>query len=216
MIKNNWEWQTDNELQLFEITLNIEFFKKYAQREDYYIEKFMNAIENKTPSLLSADNLTITPEILDIINKIIDCKRDGIYKEMFLESKIIQLLLLQLEQICCNSIKQKLNVKKMDLLKMYEVRDIILSDLKKPFLLKELANQVGTNEFTLKKSFKIIFGTSVFRYLNEIKMQKAQSMLLQQNLTIKQVSELIGYKNATHFTTAYKKKYGILPSMIKK
>jgi AraC-like DNA-binding protein len=214
--KTNWEWQADNELQLFEVTMKTEFFKKYVSKKDPYISLFIDAIEKQIPSCLINENLTATSEMIGIIKEITNCERKGIYKNMFLEAKIIQLLLLQLEQLCCNNCPIKCHLKKSDTAKMYQVRDIILDNLKHPFSLKELAHLVGTNEFTLKKGFKTIFGTTVFGFLNDIKMEKAQNLLTEQELTITQVAELVGYKNATHFTTAFKKKYGTLPSALKK
>jgi AraC-like DNA-binding protein len=214
--KTSWEWEANNELQLFEVSLKIDFLKKYVSKKDPYISLFIDAIEKKIPSCLLNKNLKATSEMLVIIKKITDCEREGIYKKMFIEAKIIQLLLLQLEQLCCNNCPIKCQLKNSDTLKMYQIRNIILSNLTKPFSLKELANQVGTNECTLKKGFKTIFGTTIFGFLNDVKMEKAQNLLIEQELTITQVAELVGYKNATHFTTAFKKKYGTLPSVLKK
>jgi AraC-like DNA-binding protein len=214
--KTNWEWQTDNELQLFEVTIKIDFLKKYLSKKDPHISLFIDAIEKQFPSLLTKENMKTTSEMIAIIKEITNCEREGIYKKMFVEAKIIQLLLLQLEQLCCNNCHIKCQLKKSDTAKMYQVRDIILYNLKQPFSLKELAHQVGTNEFTLKKGFKTIFGTTVFGFLNDVKMEKAQNLLTEKELTITQVAELVGYKNATHFTTAFKKKYGTLPSALKK
>jgi AraC-like DNA-binding protein len=214
--KTSWEWQADNELQLFEVTMKTDFFKKYVSKKDPYISIFIDAIEKKIPSCLMNENLTATSEMISIIKEITNCEREGIYKKMFVEAKIIQLLLLQLEQLCCNKCPIKCQIKKSDTAKMYQVRDIILNNLRQPFSLKELAHLVSTNEFTLKKSFKTIFGTTVFGFINDIKMEKAQKLLTQQELTVTQVAELVGYKNATHFTTAFKKKYGTLPSALKK
>jgi AraC-like DNA-binding protein len=214
--KTSWEWQANNELQLFEVTLKIDFFKKYVSKKDPYISLFIDAIEKQIPSCLINENLTVTAEMIAVIKEITDCEREETYKKMFVEAKIIQLLLLQLEQLCCNNCPIKCQLKNSDTLKMYQVRNIIISNLKKPFSLKELAHQVGTNEFTLKKGFKTIFGTTVFGFLNDLKMEKAQNLLTEQELTITQVAELVGYKNATHFTTAFKKKYGTLPSALKK
>jgi AraC-like DNA-binding protein len=214
--KTNWEWQTDIELQLFEVSIKTDFLKKYVSKEDPLIAKFIDAIEKQLPSCLTNENLITTSEMIGIIKEITDCERENIYKEMFIEAKIIQLLLLQLEQLCCNNCLEKCQLKKSDTHKMYLVRDIILNNLKQPLSLKELANQVGTNEFTLKKGFKTVFGSTVFGFINDIKMEKAQNLLTKQELTITQVAELVGYKNATHFTTAFKKKYGTLPSALKK
>ncbi|WP_306352722.1 helix-turn-helix transcriptional regulator [Flavobacterium sp. '19STA2R22 D10 B1'] len=214
-VKNNWEWESNDDLKLFEVYIKIDFFKKYICENESYLKPFTSAVKNKTNAVLAKENLTITPEMYTTIENIVNCNRKGAYKKMFFEAQIIQLLLLQLEQVCCNNCAIKCSLKKSDINKMHQVKEIMLSNLNSPHTLLELAHQVGTNEFTLKKGFKTIFGNTVFGYLNDAKMAKAQKMLIEQGLSVTQVAEQVGYKNATHFTTAFKKKYGILPSTLK-
>jgi len=73
-----------------------------------------------------------------------------------------------------------------------------------------------TNEFTLKKGFKEVFGTTVFGFWNELKMQESKNLLLEHKLTVAEVSEKIGYKNPQHFSTAFKQYFGISPSRLKR
>lgn len=214
--QKNWEWKSNSQLELFEITLTIDFLKKYIPNGETQIKPFLEAVKSQKTGCLFRQNFIITLEMLAIIKEIIHCKRLGTYKKMHLEAKIIQLLLLQLEQLCCNKCLVKCSLKKNESDKMHIAKEIILANIKNPLSLKELAHQVGTNEFTLKKDFKTIFGTTVFGYLNDFKMEKALKLLTEEGQTVTQVAEIIGYKNATHFTTAFKKKYGILPSALKK
>lgn len=210
--KKNWEWKSDNQLELFEINLTVDFLKKYIPNQETEIKQFLNAIKNQNTCCLFNQNFTITSDMSIIIKEIIHCKREGDYKKMHLEAKVIELLLLQFEQLCCN----KCPLKKPESDKMHVAKALILANIKNPLSLKELAHQVGTNEFTLKKDFKTIFGTTVFGYLSDFKMEKALKLLTEDRQTVTQVAEIIGYKNATHFTAAFKKKYGILPSALKK
>lgn len=91
---------------------------------------------------------------------------------MFLEAKVIELLLLQLEQLCDED-SENATIKKYDIEKIYAVRDFILNNLTEPYSLTGLAHKVGTNEFTLKKGFKELFGTTVFGFWNDAKMEEA-------------------------------------------
>ncbi len=100
--------------------------------------------------------------------------------------------------------------------KMYLARDIIIEEQNNPVSLSNLAKMVSTNECTLKKEFKNVFGTTVFGYIRDIKMEKAKNLLLNPNLSINEISDIIGYKNPQHFTTAFKKQFGIAPSFLRK
>ncbi|WP_177734107.1 helix-turn-helix domain-containing protein [Flavobacterium inviolabile] len=213
--KSKWNWYTPDHFKLFEVHIHPDFFKKYVCEEEPHIKQFLTSIKQKHNCTLAKKNLTITPEIIAIIENITGCKRKGIYKRLYIESQIVQLLLSQLEQMSCKNCPLQCSLKEADVNKMYQVRDLLLADMHYPFTLSELAYKVGTNEFTLKKGFKILFGTTVFGYLNDLKMEKAQKMLAEKNTTVTQVAEFIGYKNATHFTTAFKKKYGVVPSALK-
>lgn len=96
------------------------------------------------------------------------------YKRMFLEAKVIELLLLQLEQFATHDCAVFCSLKSADVEKMYHAKEIILNQLHIPCSLIDLARQVGTNEFTLKKGFKEVFGTNVFGMVGEMRMQHAK------------------------------------------
>ena len=43
-------------------------------------------------------------------------------------------------------------------------------------------------------------------------MEKAKTLILNENYTVAEASYKVGYKNPQHFTVAFKKMYGYLPS----
>ncbi len=47
-------------------------------------------------------------------------------------------------------------------------------------------------------------------------MEYAKQLILEKNISICCVSEELGYKNPQHFTVAFKKIFGYLPSKLKK
>lgn len=210
--KVQWE---QGEFQLCEINLSPLFFKKYLPEDVGVFAKFKNAIEKSQTVILSAQHHLISMQMYRIIDEIITCQRQGFFKRMFLEAKVIELLLLQLEQIGGRELL-KSSIKKSDIDKIYAVREYILKNLTTSCSLIDLAREVGTNEFTLKKGFKELFGTTVFGFWIDAKLDAARLMLIEQEMTVGEVSHQIGYKNSRHFSTAFKKKYGMLPSQLKR
>lgn len=77
----------------------------------------------------------------------------------------------------------------------------------------ELAHKCGLNDFKLKSGFKQLYGNTVFGYLGNLRMEVALRLLKEQK-SVRLVAEEIGYKNPQHFTAAFKKKYGVLPSQV--
>lgn len=203
-------------MKIFEINFTPDFFKKFLPDTGHQFYQFLKNINHQQNTLLSKHNLKITPQMHLIIQEILGCTRVGIFKKLFLEAKVIELLLLQLEQMNEQSQATPYFLRKADIEKMYAVKEIIENNLDSSYTLIDLSRQVGTNEYTLKKGFKEIFGTTVFGFWHELKMQQAKRMLLEEGLAIHQVADSIGYRNPQHFSTAFKKRFGVLPSFLKK
>jgi len=80
-----------------------------------------------------------------------------------------------------------------------------------PPTLTDLARQVGINDCTLKRRFRQVFGTTVFGYLHNYRMEQARTLLLENQLTIAAIAHRVGYNNLCAFSTAFRKKFGMSP-----
>ena len=150
----------------------------------------------------------ITPEKQHVLNEILEDTQVGLAKRLFLESQCLKLIALQLQNI----LSQEGGIKNKGILKkLIEVQNIIGKDLSKQYSLNELSRIIGVNELMLKKEFKKRFGMTIFQYTTELKMEEAIKLLKYGNKPIYEISDTIGYKNATHFTVAFKKFTGATP-----
>lgn len=166
--------------------------------------------------MLNDKAIEIIPRMKVLLNDIFQNEQDRYYKYLFLRSRLIELMMLQFQEY--ETISRKLPeicTSETNLEKMYEVREIIDSNLKQSCTLLDLAQQVGTNECYLKKHFKQVFGTTVFGYVHTQRMQRSKELLLNEDMKVAEVAKLSGYKHASHFTTAFKKYFGYLPHQIK-
>ncbi|EHQ30771.1 AraC family transcriptional regulator [Mucilaginibacter paludis] len=174
------------------------------------VSPLQNSISSKSKWL--PGRLT-TPPMSDIINTISRYAENKTLHPIILQAKVLELAFIDLEQFqqkdkaSSNTFVKPNDIQKLQLAKM-----LIGENLQTPCSLIELAHKVGLNDFKLKKGFKEIFGTTVFGYLLELRMEKAKTMLLSPGCTVSEVAHAIGYKNAHHFTVAFKKKFGYLPS----
>jgi AraC-like DNA-binding protein len=198
------------------IAIDHSFFTRYIPVDHSGYLNLRNGIEEDKHALFSTYNLHITPEISGILNAVRTSTHSGFCENLFRDSKILELLalqLLQFEQLKDYAPARAL--KKDELDKMYQVKEILTGNMSLQFSLRSLAHMVGTNEFNLKRNFKLAFGTTVFGYLNQHKMLWAKQMLIDKDITVAEVSEKMGYKYATHFSSAFKKYFGYLPNKIK-
>ena len=80
-----------------------------------------------------------------------------------------------------------------------------------PPWLQELAKQVGLNIKKLKSGFKEYYGSPVFTFLLNYKMELAKTLLIEQQFNVNEIASKLGYSTSSHFIAAFKKKYGITP-----
>lgn len=213
--KSNWYKNNLNkkQLKIFEVTLLPSIVKKYIPRNNTIFSSFFKKIIEKKNSKLFAKNGFITPEMYYCIVDIINCNKKGELKRMYLEAKVIELLMLQFEQVYDNYINKPC-LKDNELKKIKMAKKIIDNNIYSYYNLSSLSKQIGSNEFFLKKGFKELYGMSVFKYLKKIKMDYAKNTLLKCDCNICEIAEKIGYKNPQHFSCAFKKHFGVSPSKL--
>ena len=77
--------------------------------------------------------------------------------------------------------------------------------------LKKLAASVGTNEYRLKHGFKKLYGQTVYSFLKSERLRKARQLVKSSDIPFKTIFKVTGFKHASHFSKAFKKKYGLTP-----
>jgi AraC-like DNA-binding protein len=200
----------------FEVHFTEAYFKSLMQADNARLENFGKKISGKQDARMYKKNRTITPEMEAIIKQLVGCRKQGVLKRLFMESKVLELLLLQLEQVSEEDAGVRAtSLKPLDVEKIWYARELLEKNISCPLSLLELAQQAGLNDFKLKKGFKEVFGNTVFGYLHELRMQQARQMLLDENKTIREVAEYCGYEYVQHFTTAFRKKFGNTPARLR-
>jgi AraC family transcriptional activator of pyochelin receptor len=209
------EYLTNKNYQFFEVHFTKEKFLSLVKDFGPRLQGFADDIVAGRYTQLSKDNLPISFAMNSCIQDIIHCPYSGGLKLLFLQSKSIELLVLQAE-----AFEQAASNKNGSVLKsphdkelIYQAKDYLVQHADTPPGLPELARLVGTNEFKLKKGFKELFDNSVFGYLSDYKLERASELLLS-GAPIKQVVADLGYSSVQHFSLAFKKKYGMTPGSI--
>jgi AraC-like DNA-binding protein len=198
------------------IDIAFSFFSRYLPDDHVGFLNLKKGVEQSKPTVFSKVNVRITPEIIAILSALRTSTHTGFCEKLFLESKVLELMALQLsqfEQLKNGHVAQQL--KKGELEKMFEIKKILTTNMQTQLSLRTLSHMVGTNEFNLKRNFKLAFGTTVYGYLNQYKMEKAKAVLMKKDITIAELAQQMGYKYATHFSSAFKKYFGYLPNKIR-
>jgi DNA-binding response OmpR family regulator len=81
--------------------------------------------------------------------------------------------------------------------------------------LVRLAQKVGTHEKRLSRIFREHLGLTVFAYIRDARLRRGQDLLAESAMSVQDVAELIGFRNACNFTTAFRQRIGVTPSQFR-
>lgn len=92
-----------------------------------------------------------------------------------------------------------------------QVIEIVQMNYKVELNLKMVADLLHLNAVYLGQLFKREMHSSFAQYLNQVRIKKAQQLLLYSNKNINEISDEIGYNNTNYFSKMFKKLNGITP-----
>jgi AraC-like DNA-binding protein len=209
------ELQAQEKLLKFDIHIEYSLFQSFITNQiDLLPVSLRDAIKNDDHREL--DYLQIgstTVQMQTVLRQILNCPYQGLTKQLYLEGKVLELMALRLEDTHSTvPLNSNTTLKPEQIDSIYQAREILINYFSNPPSLLALARQVNLNDCTLKKGFQQIFGTTVFGYLHDYRMERAKELLLEAN-KVNQVARTVGYSSYSAFMTAFRKKFGVNPSV---
>ena len=157
---------------------------------------------------------SVTMSVLyQIIRDIFNCPLSGSLGELMLEGSLQQLLATQFAMLGAQQQHDSIHHRDQEL--FYAIKDHLRASFQQEHSLLTLSRKFGVNQNKLKTGFRELFGTPVITYLYDLKMDYARTLLLDKGMNVGEVAPIVGYRNANHFSTAFKRKFGINPSRLK-
>jgi AraC-like DNA-binding protein len=81
-----------------------------------------------------------------------------------------------------------------------------------PLSVEDVARHVGMSASHFAHRFRAVARTSPMRYLKQLRMQNARTLLLANQLRVSEVALRVGYESASHFTRDFKSCFGATPA----
>lgn len=151
----------------------------------------------------------MTVEMHMILKEIITYYRKGVMQKLFVEAKIIKLLILIFEQF--NEKDTAQNLSETPLL----IKKFVDDNFHRNIKIEEISKILGINETKIRKEFKIHYNTTIIDYISELRMLKAKKLIVNKDLMIKEIAIDCGYEYVQNFTRAFKKKFGVSPEKLR-
>jgi transcriptional regulator GlxA family with amidase domain len=148
------------------------------------------------------------------IRQLLECPYTGAVKQIFIESKAIELIAHKLAQFQLPDAKKVTGLKPSsdDVERVLKAEKILRRDIECPPKLLDLAHAVGTNHCTLNKGFMEVFGTTVFGHLREMRLIEARRLMEEEDMNVTQTALAVGYNSIATFSRAFLEFFGRSPS----
>ncbi|THF49513.1 AraC family transcriptional regulator [Flavobacterium supellecticarium] len=190
------------------VLISIQKFHALFSSEAEYIPFLSD--ENRDKKYYKEEN--ISPSMAIVLNQIFNYNLNPSIKKLYYKGKGYELLSLFFNRSEDPDAEQcPFLIDEENVLKIRKAKDIVLANMAEPPGLQELADQVGLNLKKLKMGFKQIYGDSVYSFLFDYKMEYARKLLDSGSYNVNEVGLKIGYSTASHFISAFKKKFGTTP-----
>nr|WP_295874657.1 AraC family transcriptional regulator [uncultured Chitinophaga sp.] len=211
------ELKKQDGIQVLGMSFTPERFLELADSNGQTLGKMADRVaNNKSVALAEKMNPRITPRMKTVLAEIRQCQFKGGLKKLFLQSKVMELLALQCDQVENDfgrgAVVHNINARELE--QLQHARYLLLQNLQEPPTLAELSRLSGLNEFKLKSGFKAVFDNTVFGYFNDHRLNMARELILAGGKTLAEIADDAGYSSPQHFSGAFKKKYGVAPSKL--
>lgn len=159
--------------------------------------------------------LPICAKTRNIVDALMQHNYTGTFENLFYTAQV-QLLLLNSMECLIGEKEEPVFICKFlsneaDREKIALARNILIEHIGNPITIKALSRKVAMNECYLKKGFKEVFGSTIFEFYQNQRMDHAKYLLYDKGLSVTEVSMSLGYSSISHFSTAFKKHTGLKP-----
>lgn len=196
------------------LSLDETYLTRYQSLIEQYIPGLANGLSSGKTFISHINTCNTSMSEWQALNDVANCPFTGDLRDMYLESKVGELLALRFSGFSRQSVNAKRRLKSTDYCKIKSVRAFLENSFDQKHSLNSLAKEFGLNTFKLKVGFRELYHVPVYQFILSLRMKKAKE-LLQDGMNVNEVSHRLGYAQANYFSMAFKKHYGFAPSLFK-
>lgn len=207
--------RAETEVNFVHISFMPDFFLQLLPDNEHWAEDLKHKIERRE-RVVGENFAGISLAQEQALANIFNTPLTGKLGYMLIETSLIQVILLQMYALFQGkNTLGNTTLGKRDIDIAHELKDHLSQSFLEDHSLGGLAQHFGTNTNKLMNVFKKVFGKSIFEFITDQRMDHARKLLTEEGLLVTEVARTIGYKNPNHFSTAFKKKFGMNPSVLR-
>jgi len=226
-LANTKEYVHDGEISIYcsskqDMTLTIQKSKKSEVFilfiADFFLKRYLSASQNESIdflyheiqqdiSLKVIDTQPIDALSLYIVEKLLDVSTEDRMQSIRAEHRVTEFMIHRFSLL--DIFEDTLDIEALELAK--KAKMVLLQDFIHPPTIEKLAHLCATNETKIKKIFKQVYHTTLHAYVQKLRLDEANLLLREENLTIGEIAKKVGYKHQGYFSKLFFATYGVYP-----
>jgi len=188
------------------------FLKRYLSGRKKEPIDFLYHTIQKEISLEKLNLLPVDALSLYIVEKLLDISADDSMQSIRAEHRVVEFMIhyFSLLDISVEGISAQ------ELALAGRAKAILLQDFASPPSIETLAHRCATNASKLKRVFKKVYATTLYAYVQKLRLAEANLLLKEENLTIGEIAKKVGYRHQGHFSKLFFHTYGVYPKELMK
>lgn len=191
--------------------INIEVEATYLKKLFEVSKKspvLQSLLENRQPLFFEE---MIFPSLLLLVEELVNEAVDETFALFFRRVKAEELICRLLMALEKRQEKELYALNGQDVQTIYQLKERMLDRLEAPPVIAELAQSAHMSPTKLKRLFKQIFGNSIFRYYQAMRIHEAARLLTVEKRSVSEVGYQLGFTNLSHFSRVFEEHMGIKP-----
>ncbi|NPA66343.1 MAG: helix-turn-helix transcriptional regulator [Epsilonproteobacteria bacterium] len=198
--------------KIFTLCIADFILKRYlSKKENSVIDHLYNTLQQEI-SLQQIDKHPIDALSLYIIQKIKSINTIDTLSSLACEHHTLEFILHRFKLLDI----YETPLKDEEICISRSAKEILVKSFVNPPTITLLAHMCATNETKLKTVFKKRYKTTIYAYIQMLRLQKANLLLREQHLTIGEIAKAVGYKHQGNFSKLFFEHYGVYPKDILK
>lgn len=177
------------------LSVDVQRIKALSERQEFTIIRANPTVEH------------IFSELYTVPEKI----RNG-----YIRVKVLELLLVLTELEPGKQTPPRAHFTEAQIGIIKEIHSFLVAHFDEHYTIEALSQQFDMSPTVMKKCFRGVYGDSIYAYMKRYRLQVAERLLRDGQLTVGEIAAKLGYLNPNKFTSAFCAAYGVPPTTYRK
>ncbi|WP_411032730.1 helix-turn-helix transcriptional regulator [Shinella sp. BYT-45] len=167
---------------------------------------------------LAEHRWTLTPRVVELVRQIFaPSPLVPELRDLYLEGRAVELVAETMAAVLQADRRDAGGnlLTRQDAICLQRAKDFIEARIADPLSVEAIAREAGISASGLQRLFRVSENRSVFDYVRSVRLERAFAALGRGDVSVQEASAIAGYTSAANFATAFRRRFGIVPTAVR-